>query len=272
MYNADAFETEKMLLDTNKISRNVINQMLFLSGLDLEEEFNELFDKIKDDIENCNYNLKKLESIYENDMLKMSENFEDSLEKYIKGDGLLNFVFVPLKYCNTINDMLHYLHFYVINNKNIISSMNVLEEKNINEYSSEGYRLYGKESKEARDIFNNLPEDEDRIDEVSFNNHILLMVRGRGHALSIDIQTEDENNYRVSYIIPKVCNVEMVNKLKGVKKLDPNINNQNDSTHGEFICKKEYLVNEIIDFIKKTPTDDNLPSNLDKDGVLRRIS
>ena len=33
-------------------------------------------------------------------------------------------------------------------------------------------------------------------------------------------EKEENDNYRVSYFIPKVCNVGLVNNLKGVKKLD----------------------------------------------------
>lgn len=42
---------------------------------------------------------------------------------------------------------------------------------------------------------------------------LLMMVRDRGHALSIEI-TLNGQNARLEYFIPKVCNVDMVNNLQ----------------------------------------------------------
>lgn len=271
IYGSNVVDLEEDLLKTIETFRKAINQMLFLSRLDLEEEFNTRLNRIKSDIENCDFNINKLLFTYENDILRMSDNFEESLENNIHGFSLQETLFVPLRYCNTVNDMLHYVHFYVINNDKIMASMNLLDAKYEDEYNIGGYRLYGRESAEARNIFNNLPENEARIDEVSFNNHILIMVRDRGHALSIDINKENDDNYRVSYFIPKVCNVDMVNSIKGVKKINPDYQDSFSSTHGEFVVKKDNLGTEIRDFITSVPTDRNINSTQDFDIGIRKL-
>ena len=262
MYDRDPVEIEKNLLKTIEMSRSAINQMLFLGRLDLEEEFNELFDRIKQNVESSNYNIDKLIEAYEKNILRMTDGFEELLEKHISAyQEQIGQLYVPLKKCNTINDMLHYVHFCVVNDENTYKNMNLLDTKNDGKYDCLGYKLYGREDEVARDIFNTLPDGETAIDELSFNNHILLMIRDRGHALSIDAEKEENDNYRVSYFIPKVCNVDIVNNLKGVKKLDKELHDKNSSTHGEFISNKEDIGREISDFIKSVPTDDYLEEN-----------
>lgn len=269
MYDRDSVEIEKDLLKTIEMSRSAINQMLFLARLDLEEEFNELFDKIKQNVESSNYNIDKLTEVYENDILKMTDGFEELLEKYIGAyQEQMGQLYIPLKKCSTINDMLHYVHFCVVNSENTYKNMNLLDIKNEGKYEWLGYKLYGREDEVARDIFNNLPDGETAIDELSFNNHILLMVRDRGHALSIDAEKEENDNYRVSYFIPKVCNVGLVNNLKGVKKLDIENSGPFSSTHGEFLSNKENIGRDINEFIRSVPTDEYLEKNsIEKNSI-----
>ena len=231
--------------------------MAYLSKLDLEEEINKLIEKIENELKNCNYDINKMVNIYETYILNLTKGLEESLEKNIAGYSLKEGRYVPLRFCNSINDILHYLHFYVLNDNITLQSMNIIDKK-INE-SEEYSILYGKESDEARDIFNNLPSGkrEDQIDVISFNNHIIIMAREIGHALTIDVQKENDN-YRIYYFIPKTCNVEMVNNLRGVKKLDPNNYDSNDPTHGEFVVSKDELGKEIGNFIKMVPTDSDI--------------
>ena len=261
IYNDDPVKEESNLLNVVEISRKAINKMLSFANLDIEDEFEEKFNKIKKDIENCNYNVDKLTKVYENDILFNSKDLEKSLEINIIGFGCLDNINEPLEKCTSINDMLHFVHFYIINNDRILRSMNVVEEVQKGEYDWESYKLYGKDNELARDIFNKLPEDETLIIEVSFDGHVLIMVRDRGHALSMDVQFEENDNCRVSYFIPKACNIEKINKIKGVNKLDESINSRFDPTHGEFICKKDEIGSEINSFIKSVPTDNDINFN-----------
>lgn len=258
LYDADPVEIESKLMSSVNSTRLMLNQMVLLSGLDLEEEFDELHENILSDIKNCNYNINKLESVYENDFLRMTNGFEDSLEKNIFGFCNKANIYIPLEHCKTINDMLHYVHFYVMNNEDTFKNMNVIDvKKQDDEVEWMNYKLYGKDTEIARDIFNKLPENEPRIDEVSFDNHIILMVRDRGHALTIDVQNELDH-YRVSYYIPKICNIDMVNSLKGISKVDPNKKSDFDSAHGEFAVDKSSVGDEINKLITSVPTDEDI--------------
>ena len=246
-------DAEKGLLSVLETAKNALIQMTILSGLNVDDVFKEQFDKIEKKVKDCTFDIKKLKNIYENDILKFTVGLEESLEQNIHGHDIYKIFgrYMPLKYCNTVNDMLHYLHFYVLNDDETLESMNVIDKK-LNE-SEEWSILYGKESKEARDIYDNLPNGkrEGQIDVVSFDNHVLLMIRDVGHALTIDVQTNEKDKYRVNYFIPKICNVNMVNELPGVKKVSEN----SDTTHGEFEVEKENLGKEIANFISKVPTD-----------------
>lgn len=258
LYDADPVEIESKLMSSVNSTRLMLNQMVLLSGLDLEEEFDELHENILNDIKNCNYNINKLESVYENDFLRMTNGFEDSLEKNIFGYCNKEKIYIPLEHCKTINDMLHYVHFYVMNNEDTFKNMDEIDVKNQDdEVEWMTYKLYGKDTEIARDIFNKLPENEPRIDEVSFDNHIILMVRDRGHALTIDVQNELDH-YRVSYYIPKICNIDMVNSLKGISKVDPNKKSDFDSAHGEFVVDKSSVGDEINKLITSVPTDEDI--------------
>lgn len=258
LYDADPVEIESKLMSSVNSTRLMLNQMVLLSGLDLEEEFDELHENILNDIKNCNYNINKLESVYENDFLRMTNGFEDSLEKNIFGYCNKEKIYIPLERCKTINDMLHYVHFYVMNNEDTFKNMNEIDvKKQDDKVEWMTYKLYGKDTEIARDIFNKLPENEARIDEVSFDNHIILMVRDRGHALTIDVQNELDH-YRVSYYIPKICNIDMVNSLKGISKVDPNKKSDFDSAHGEFVVDKSSVGDEINKLITSVPTDEDI--------------
>lgn len=83
------------------------------------------------------------------------------------------------------------------------------------------------------------------------------MVRDRGHALSIEIE-EEKANIRVRYFIPKVCNIEKVNNVRGVDKLDPSKDNMYSCTKGEFVIKRDKFTSELIEFINSIPTDSDM--------------
>lgn len=80
-----------------------------------------------------------------------------------------------------------------------------------------------------------------------------MMVRDRGHALSIEIEKENDKYY-VKYFIPKICNIDMVNSLKGVNK----VTRDSKYTVGVFETDLERLPFEIINFISKVPMDNHM--------------
>lgn len=77
-----------------------------------------------------------------------------------------------------------------------------------------------------------------------------MMVRDKGYALSLEVHNENDRVF-VKYFIPKICNVDMVNRLKGVDKVD----NIYGYTTGLFDVKYDSTADEIIKLIDVVPID-----------------
>jgi hypothetical protein len=89
------------------------------------------------------------------------------------------------------------------------------------------------------------------------------MVRDSGHALTVEVEQEPQTGkIFVSYHVPKICNVEKVNQLKGVNKIDEITAT---GTNGMFyIDNPQELGKEMMEFIESVPTDMDIiqPSGL----------
>lgn len=154
----------------------------------------------------------------------------------------------------SINEMLHFLHSYIVNNDYILMSIPLLDEKN-NEYDYP-IRLRGMDSDIFRNLFDSFPADLDvgDTDMVAISDKkLLIMVRDRGHALSIEISLNN-GIARIEYFVPKLCNVDMINKLPGVNK----VNNDSIGATGVIEVPIEYLSDTLFDFISKVPTDSDM--------------
>ena len=220
----------------------------------LKDVINNSLNEYNEKLLNSNYDYDRLTRIYEECILKMTVGLEKELQKNLFGYNINRKEVESFEKCKTINDYLHAFHFYIVNNEKIFHSMPVIDRK-INK-DDEPIILFGKENDLSRDLFNKYPVElgTGEVDILSFDDHLLMMIRDVGHALSID-STIENDNIRVSYFVPKSCNIEKVNKLKGVTKLDPLTSDMFSQTNGEFVCKKENFTSEIIDFISNVPTD-----------------
>lgn len=220
----------------------------------LKDVINNSLNEYNEKLLNSNYDYDRLTRIYEECILKMTVGLEKELQKNLFGYNINRKEVESFEKCKTINDYLHAFHFYIVNNEKIFHSMPVIDRK-INK-DDEPIILFGKENDLSRDLFNKYPVElgTGEVDILSFDDHLLMMIRDVGHALSID-STIENDNIRVSYFVPKSCNIEKVNKLKGVTKLDPLTSDMFSPTNGEFVCKKEDFTSEMIDFISNVPTD-----------------
>lgn len=220
----------------------------------LKDVINNSFNEYNEKLLNSNYDYDKLTRIYQECILKMTVGLEKELQKNLFGYNINRKEVKSFEKCKTINDYLHAFHFYIVNNEKIFHSMPIIDRK-INK-DDEPIILFGKENDLSRDLFNKYPVElgTGEVDILSFDDHLLMMIRDVGHALSVD-STIENDNIRVSYFVPKSCNIEKVNKLKGVTKLDPLTSDMFSSTNGEFVCKKEDFTSEMIDFISNVPTD-----------------
>lgn len=162
----------------------------------------------------------------------------------------------------SVNELLHVMHSYVLNNDGLLKSLPIIGTKK----NSKNYpiTLYGEETELSRKLFDGIPEDLDVgwTEIVSMQNKILMMVRDRGHALTIDIDTTNEYEIAVKYFIPKICNLEMIKVLPGI-----NISSITDNgATGLFTTTKEGMTNTVVNFIEKVPTDlDTPPRTVDKE-------
>ena len=207
---------------------------------------------LKQELIKCGYDFDKLIKFYNVFFANMSEQLVNSVGENCVGYSL--FRSIDLKEAKSINEILHIVHQTIINNQGILQSLpKIAEKKNYENYE---IVLYGNENTAARSLYEAFPKELSCgwTDIVSLSNdRVIMMVRDRGHALSIEIEKEN-GMYYVRYFIPKICNIDMVNSLKGVNK----VTRDSKYTVGVFETSLERLPFEIVDFISKVPTDEHM--------------
>ena len=67
----------------------------------------------------------------------------------------------------------------------------------------------------------------------------------------------NKDNARIEYFIPKICNVEMVNKIPGVNK----VNDDSIGTTGAIEVEVKDLPTALFNFISMVPTDMDIVHN-----------
>jgi hypothetical protein len=165
----------------------------------------------------------------------------------------------------TFDELLHAVHMDVCSSEDLYSKLpkwGDFKDENVE------YAAYGEETAYARDIFEKVSEAvcEDQTDKdgnliysagelqlFSFDNITQLLIRDFGHALSIEIDASQSDSAIVRYSIPKVTNIDMVNKLPGVRKI--NSVSEYMGTSGKFLVDYEGLGESIAEFVLKVPTD-----------------
>lgn len=199
--------------------------------------------------------MKKMQNFYRTRIADMSQDFVEKVGSEVVG-------YVLSRYggedAETINEMLHFVHSNKINNEGLLQSLPVLDSYKINNYSE--MKLYGRENKISRQIFEELQELTmlGPTDIVTTKDRIIMMVRDSGHALTMEIQSDEQGKIYVDYHIPKICNAKKVNLLPGVKKV-PEDAEARANTSGIFQTTQETAADDIKNFIGMVPTDDDLP-------------
>ena len=231
-----------------------------LKGFNFDDKINEslteFFNKEKEKLAIGNYNNINCNEIYQNNFSDMSKTFIEDVKKTFVGYTSFNEndLNTSIKEAKTINELLHTCHSYIMNNQSILSSITKISEKQ-NQFKYP-ISLYGEQTKAAEELFNNFPMDLDVgwTDIISLEDQIFMMVRDRGHALTIDIDTS-KDDYLIKYFVPKLCNEKMIKALPGINK--DNIS-QNGAS-GSFQCKNTEFTNKLFSFIEKVPTDNDMP-------------
>ena len=267
------FEIKRILHDTvpkeeYKYNKNTLieySDKLFKALNDIEYYINVILEKFNFSTEDKKY-LKNFIKALKHELIKSGYAF-DKLNVFFANmnEELVNMVgencvgysmfrYVDLKEAKSLNEILHVVHQMIVNNEKTLQALPKLSEKKNNE----NYEiiLYGRENTASRAIFESFPKELSCgwTDIVSLtDDRVIMMVRDRGHALSIEIEKENDKYY-VKYFIPKICNVDMVNSLKGVNK----VTRDSKYTVGMFETNLEMLPFEIINFIDKVPMDEHM--------------
>lgn len=212
---------------------------------------------IKTNFYSCGFDIEKLKSFYQKYISNMEPSFIDDVKRsyigyYFGGGGVS-----PLKKASTINEILHLMHSRIINNEGLLKSIPLLNEKD-NQHNNT-ISLRGIRNPMFEQLFMMFPTDLDCgiTDMVIINEKtLIMMVRDRGHALSIEV-TLNKDNARIEYFIPKICNVEMVNKIPGVNK----VNDDSIGTTGTIEVETKDLPTALFNFISMVPTDMDIVHN-----------
>lgn len=212
---------------------------------------------IKTNFYSCGFDIEKLKSFYQKYISNMEPSFIDDVKRsyigyYFGGGGVS-----PLKKASTINEILHLMHSRIINNEGLLQSIPLLNEKD-NQHNNT-ISLRGIRNPMFEQLFMMFPTDLDCgiTDMVIINEKtLIMMVRDRGHALSIEV-TLNKDNARIEYFIPKICNVEMVNKIPGVNK----VNDDSIGTTGTIEVEVKDLPTALFNFISMVPTDMDIVHN-----------
>ncbi len=208
---------------------------------------------------NCGFDINKLKSFYQKYISNMEPAFIDSVKSKCFGYYIF-YSTSPADEATSINEILHFIHSYIINNEKILQSIPLLKKKN----NSNNYpiSLRGVKSPIFKQIFKMFPKDLTGgcTDMVAINDKkLIIMIRGRGHALTIEV-TLNNNIARIEYFIPKLCNIEMINNLPGVNK----VNKNSIGATGVIETPINTLPGVLFDFISKVPTDYDMVNDFEE--------
>lgn len=209
----------------------------------------EMINSIKEELNNANINYSDLKEIYERRISKLDPVFVDYVNETCLGYSMFG---TNISMAKTINELTHILHSELINSNEVYDTIPTIKSKQT--LSAATINLRGDKNEIAEEIFNNieLTSDVGQTDILGIDDkQAFIMVRDKGHALTIEINKKD-NNYEVNYFIPKICNYEMVNNLNGVTK----VNKDSKYTKGMFNTNNPK--ESVIDLINNVPTDEDM--------------
>ena len=202
----------------------------------------------------CSIDINNLRYFYKNYITYMDKKFIDIVKSECYGYGFHD-INQSINSVKTPNEILHLIHSYVMNNEEIWNCIPLINQKNNNFNFPISFR--GVNNLLFEQVFLNFPIDLDCgcTDIIGVNNNkLLLMVRDRGHALTIEITLNDKVA-RIEYFIPKICNVDMVNRLPG---LFTKVDDDSIAAIGVIEVDKKNLCNVLYEFISNVPTDDDM--------------
>lgn len=245
--------TDKLYKELKNLELEFIEMMQnFGNNPEIAQTIKSYFDKAKEAFLTGKYEPGTIQELYRKQFTDMSPKLIEDVKGEFWGHRLDSGDLEKcIKESGSINELLHVFHSYITNNNKMMQELPVIATKQNS--IEEPITLYGEETELSRKLFEEFPIelDCDITDIVSMQGKILMMVRGRGHALTIDIDTSQKDDILVKYFVPKLCNRDMIEKLPGI-----NIKgiSENGAT-GLFQTSSEEMPKKIFDFIEKVPTD-----------------
>ena len=247
---------DKVVLDLKKMEL-YMDRMFLLYNIpkDIIVLFEEKIGKLNEDVgsekfymllnEGCSNTLKY---VHDN-ITDMRVEFVDSIQKGFIGYYIFfgKDVLSPI----TINEFLHYIHSYVINDEKFYSKVNIVRTTKKDKDDWKGITLRGKSNDLGNELYENIIDSEVNsacIDIINLDKKVLIMARDLGHAAVIEADLEKEDIF-VRYHFPKNNNMEMTSKLKGINV------NRDEFAIGNFQTTREDFVRDVCSLMKGIPTD-----------------
>ena len=225
----------------------------FEFGPEVDLAIKEYFEKVKETFLIKKYEKGICQKLYVSQFSMMDKKFVEEVKKECVGCTMneTNDLVQLIQKAKTTNELLHAIHSYIVNNENLLESMQLIGKKE--NTIGELIALYGEENPIAKKIFDKFPLEMDCgfTDIISLKNKVLMMVRDRGHALTIDINISEQGDIEVRYFVPKLCNQKMIEELPGINKSGITEN----GASGFFVSSEDEIEEKIFAFIEKVPTD-----------------
>ena len=237
----------------------------FNLGSEVQNAIDMYFNKLDEQFLNSSNKYGICQDLYLKQVSDMNEKFIEEVKDKCYGYSLKREENLAdlINKTKTINELLHVIHSYIVNNDEILQAMPIIATKeNEDEYP---ITLYGETTEASSKLYENFPLDMNCgvTDIISMKDKILMMVRDRGHALTIEVDDIDkESDNLIKYFLPKICNLEMVKNLPGVNKITK------AGATGMFISKKGELIETLFEFIEKVPTDADMILDTSKPKIL----
>ena len=257
----DAIEyVDKTYKNLQDIKYMMTKMLKTMGRNELIEYLNKLFIYYEKVLLNCNYDPQKLKEFYQTCISSMDPNLIKEINQEIRGYSMFSDIHNFFLKSKTINELLYVLHRYIVNTETFYQEMPIIDQKEDKNVGT--ITLYGRKNDLAYAIFNQISFDlnSSYIDILSLsNNRILIMARDLGHALTIEIERENGKAH-VSFFIPKVCNIDMVNNLKGIRPIKVKENTDLTTLYakGSFEVEEKELIPDLLELMANIPQDKDM--------------
>lgn len=235
---------------------------------DVVETIEKCFKNYEGIIANAKYTDEGLRQVYNECYGKINQDTLDLIHDKLKGDTYWDSSVLKsiIHEDMSANEILHALHSYIINNKPIMDSIEDISSHTLSNVK-DVISLKGEQNKLANEMYQKLIATNEAIpkelssicvgstDIISVSSDkIIIMVRDKGHCLTIECNLQANGQWGVSYFIPKTISEDKVIKLKGIT----GYHRGDEYASGSFVTDAEDLADDITKLINDMPTDSHI--------------